>query len=198
VVRILREPGGTSIGEEIRHTLKHSEQNHAMTAEAELLLMNASRAQLVREIIRPALEAGEIVLCDRFYDSTIAYQGYGRQLDLKKVQAIIEFAVGETRPDLTLLLMLPVDVSEARRQERQAALFTVPRKPEQRAGGVPLHFDAPVRDRMEEADRQFFERVEKGYQAIANADPKRVRMIDATQSVEAVSSRIWELVAPLI
>src|SRR5512138_3250386 len=81
-VRLLREPGGTPIGEEIRHTLKHSQNNHAMTAEAELLLMNASRAQLVREIIRPALERGEVVLCDRFYDSTTAYQGYGRRLPL--------------------------------------------------------------------------------------------------------------------
>src|SRR5947209_997764 len=87
-VRTLREPGGTPIGEEIRHTLKHSSVNHAMTPEAELLLMNASRAQLVREVIRPALAAGEIVLCDRFYDSTTAYQEYGRQLDAKLVQAI--------------------------------------------------------------------------------------------------------------
>src|ERR1043166_7335002 len=82
-VRVLREPGGTPIGEEIRHTLKHSQQNRAMSAEAELLLMNASRAQLVRETIRPALSSGEIVLCDRFYDSTVAYQGYGRQLSLR-------------------------------------------------------------------------------------------------------------------
>ena len=81
-VHTLREPGGTPIGEEIRHTLKHSKANEAMTPEAELLLMNASRAQLVREVIRPALAAGEIVLSDRFYDSTTAYQGYGRQLDL--------------------------------------------------------------------------------------------------------------------
>src|SRR5256886_11498842 len=106
-VRTLREPGGTPIGEEIRHTLKHSAANHAMTAEAELLLMNASRAQLVREVIRPALAGGEIVLCDRFYDSTTAYQGYGRQLDLKLVKAIIDVAVGETRPDLSLLLTVP-------------------------------------------------------------------------------------------
>ena len=89
-VRTLREPGGTPIGEEIRHTLKHSTDNDAMTAEAELLLMNASRAQLVREIIRPALAAGEIILCDRFYDSTTAYQGYGRELDLKMVKAVID------------------------------------------------------------------------------------------------------------
>ena len=114
-VRTLREPGGTPIGEEIRHTLKHSPANHAMTPEAELLLMNASRAQLVREVIRPALAAGEIVLCDRFYDSTTAYQGYGRQLDLQMVKSIIDVAVGDTRPDLTLLFVVPHEVSEARR-----------------------------------------------------------------------------------
>src|ERR1700679_2230165 len=81
-VRTSREPGGTPIGEELRHTLKHSKNNAAMTAEAELLLMNARRAHLVREVIRPAFAAGEVVVCDRFYDSTMAYQGYGRQLDL--------------------------------------------------------------------------------------------------------------------
>src|SRR5512133_1878074 len=111
-VRTLREPGGTPIGEEIRHTLKHSKDNEAMTPETELLLMNASRAQIVREVIRPALAKGGVVLCDRFYDSTIAYQGYGRQLDLKMVRAIVDIAVGETRPDLTLLLQVPQDVSE--------------------------------------------------------------------------------------
>src|SRR2546425_13327562 len=110
-VRTTREPGGTPIREEIRHTLKHSADNQAMTAEAELLLMNASRAQLVREVIRPALAAGEIVLCDRFYDSTTAYQGYGRQLDLAKVNLITDFAVEETRPHLTLLLDVPLTTS---------------------------------------------------------------------------------------
>ena len=99
-VRALREPGGTPIGEEIRHTLKHSNVNHSMTAETELLLMNASRAQLVREVIRPALDSGVIVVCDRFYDSTIAYQGYGRGLDLDWSGEVIACAVGETRPDL--------------------------------------------------------------------------------------------------
>src|SRR5690349_3297441 len=124
-VRLLREPGGTPIGEEVRHTLKHSEQNRAMTAEAELLLMNASRAQLVREVIRPALAAGELVLCDRFYDSTIAYQGYGRRLDLGIVRAVVEFAVDDTRPDVTLLLTVPVAISEARRLARQPLLLPV-------------------------------------------------------------------------
>ena len=113
-VQLFREPGGTPIGEEIRHTLKHSHANDAMTAEAELLLMNASRAQLVREVIRPALAKGEIIVCDRFYDSTTAYQGYGRQLDLEAVRRIIAIAVGDTKPDLTLLLHMPVTVSQER------------------------------------------------------------------------------------
>ena len=180
-VRTLREPGGTPIGEEIRHTLKHSPANHAMTPEAELLLMNASRAQLVREVIRPALAAGEIVLCDRFYDSTTAYQGYGRQLDLQMVKNIIDVAVGDTRPDLTLLFVVPHEVSEARRLARQPTL--------------PLPFK---RDRMEEADQSFFARVAEGYQAIAAAEPQRVRQFDATGDVATIQAAIWDLVQPLV
>jgi dTMP kinase len=180
-VRTLREPGGTPIGEEIRHTLKHSPDNHAMTPEAELLLMNASRAQLVREIIRPALAHGEIVLCDRFYDSTTAYQGYGRELDLQMVKNIVDVAVGETRPDLTLLFVVPQEVSEARRVARQPTL--------------PLPFK---RDRFEEADRSFFARVARGYQAIAAAEPQRVRQFDATGNVATIQAAIWDLVQPLI
>src|SRR6202167_3867543 len=121
-VRALREPGGTSIGEEIRHTLKHSKNNAAMTPEAELLLMNASRAQIVREIIRPALDSGEIILCDRFYDSTTAYQGYGRGLNLKMVQSVVDMAVGDTKPNLTLLLAVSPEISEQRRAARQSTL----------------------------------------------------------------------------
>jgi len=178
-VRLFREPGGTPIGEEIRHTLKHSHANDAMTAEAELLLMNASRAQLVREIIRPALAKGEIIVCDRFYDSTTAYQGYGRQLDLEAVRRAIAIAVGDTQPDLTLLLQVPVTVSQERLRSRQATL--------------PF-----IRDRIEEADREFFERVAKGYQAIAAAEPKRVHTIDAAGNVTEVQSAIWRSVAPLV
>ena len=197
VVRLLREPGATPIGEEIRHTLQHSEANDAMTPEAELLLLNASRAQLVREVIRPALAAGEVVLCDRFYDSTTAYQGHGRQLDLARVKAIIDFAVEGTRPDLTLLLDIPLEVSEARRISRQKRLLDVPRS----ASGkqrVKLAFNEPLRDRMEEADRAFFERVHQGFAAIAAAEPKRVRVIDATRSIEAVSALVWDAVKPLL
>jgi dTMP kinase len=195
-VRVLREPGGTPIGEEIRHTLKHSDANRAMTSEAELLLMNASRAQLVREVIRPALAAGEVVLCDRFYDSTTAYQGYGRQLDLGKVKAIIDFAVEDTRPDLTLLLEVPVEVSEARRLSRQESLIHVSAGP-QSGRQPPLHFNEPLRDRMEEADRAFFERVQKGFQTIAKAEAGRICVIDATRPVEQVSAMVWDAVLPL-
>jgi dTMP kinase len=178
-VRTLREPGGTPIGEELRHTLKHSGQNREMRNETELLMMNASRAQLVREVIRPALAANEIVLCDRFYDSTIAYQAYGRQLDLQSVRQMIDFAVGQTRPDLTLLLVVSQRMSEERRLARQST----------------LEF---IRDRMEEADRAFFERVAQGYQAIAAADPKRVRVIDGSGSVQAIEAEIWKVVEPLL
>jgi dTMP kinase len=177
VVRLNREPGGTPIGEEIRHTLKHSPHNHAMTAEAELLLMNASRAQLVREVIRPALDAGEIVLCDRFYDSTIAYQGYGRELDLAQVKSVVEFAVGGTKPDLTLFLHVPAEVSAERLRSRQSTL--------------PF-----VRDRIEEADRKFFERVAHGYEAIAAGEPQRIKPVNGAQPLVAVCGQIWEIVQP--
>jgi len=178
-VRTLREPGGTPIGEEIRHTLKHSHDNEAMTAETELLLMNASRAQLVREVIQPALNAGQIVLCDRFFDSTTAYQGYGRQLDLKMVEAIIQVAVGQTRPDLTLLLMVSPELSQQRLLARQSTL--------------PF-----MRDRMEEADAAFFQRVAVGYRAIATAEPQRIRRVQAEGPVAEVQAAIWQIVQPVI
>lgn len=178
-VRTSREPGGTPIGEEVRFTLKHSKNNAAMTPEAELLLMNASRAQLVREVIRPALAVGEIVVCDRFYDSTTAYQGYGRQLDLNLVKATIDIAVGDTRPDLTLLLTVPPEISELRRAMRQSTL--------------PF-----MRDRIEESDRAFFQRVDQGFATIAAAEPKRFRILDASGSIEHVSDRVWDLVRPVL
>ena len=178
-VKLLREPGGTPIGEEIRHTLQHSERNEAMTPEAELLLLNASRAQLVREVIRPALARGETVICDRFYHSTLAYQGYGRGLGLGQVRQVIDVAVGETRPERVLLLRVPVGISEARRASRGTT-------------------GAPVRDRMELADREFFERVERGFDRLAAEEPDRIRVIDATRAIEAVAADVWAAVEPLV
>ncbi|MDE2681920.1 MAG: dTMP kinase [Verrucomicrobiota bacterium] len=164
-VRVVREPGGTESGEQIRKLLKHGPKN--LTAEAELLLMNASRAQLVREVIRPALAAGKVVLCDRFYDSTTVYQGAGRGLDATRVQSIIDFAVGETRPDLTILMQIPIKISEKRRANRRGT------------------------DRFESANREFFQRIEAGYAALAQSDPDRIRAIDADRPINTVQADIW-------
>ena len=174
-VRLLREPGGTAIGEEVRHTLIHSAGNVSMTAETELLLMIASRAQLVREIIRPSLATGEIVVCDRFYDSTIAYQGYGRQLDLAIVRAVTEFAVGGTHPDVTILLDVSLPVSESRRARRDQSGKRLP-------------------DRLENSGRSFFERVSTGFKAIAGTQEARLRVIDGEQPLEVIRDKIWHLV----
>lgn len=173
--RLVREPGGTAIGEEIRHLFKHSAANAGMTPEAELFLINASRAQLVQEIIRPALQAGEIVISDRYFDSTLAYQGYGRGLDLNQVKATIALATGGTRPDLTFLLHLPLAVSEERRWNRRLK-------------------EGPVRDRMEASDRAFFQRVEAGYLAIGEAEPDRVQVLDSMLPIPEIQSAIWSCV----
>ncbi|MBL9136915.1 MAG: dTMP kinase [Verrucomicrobiales bacterium] len=178
-VRELREPGGTVLGEELRQILKRRSGSGGMTPEAELLLMNAARAQLVREVIRPALARGEILLCDRFYHSSLAYQGWGRQLDLKWVRTVIDFAVGETRPELALLFVIPPEVSVARRQER-----------ERRQGLEP--------DRFEVEDDGFFRRVAEGFRAIAAEEPSRFRIIDAGGTVEQVRAVVWEAALAVI
>ena len=188
-VVVLREPGGTPIGEEIRHTLKHSLNNAAMTPETELLLMNASRTQLVREVIRPALQSGKIVLCDRFYDSTTAYQGYGRGLNLDYVRKIIEFAVGETRPDLTLFLDIPLELSLKRRAIRKNQS-----NDKSKSGANENN----LRDRFEEADIEFFKRVQQGFHKIAEKEPKRIKTVDATKPIEEVFKNICEIVEPFL
>lgn len=172
-VKLLREPGGTPIGEEIRRTLKHSKDNIAMTSEAELLLMNASRAQLVQETIIPALRNGEIVVCDRFYDSTTAYQGYGRQIDLARVQTVIDLATTGLKPDITFLL-------NATPQQGQFNL-------EKRTSTLPF-----IRDRIEEADGAFFDRSYFGYQQIAAKEPERIKLISYRQ--DGIDSTCAEIV----
>lgn len=167
----LREPGGTPTGEELRHVLKHNVNCAGMDPVTELLLMNASRAELVRKIIRPALEEGKIVLCDRFYDSTYAYQGYGRGLELSLVRQVVDAAVGTTRPNLTFLLRIPAQVSEQRRHLRGATL--------------PFEFD-----RFEAADRAFFLRVQQGFDEIAAGEPERFRILDGTRTIEEVQVQI--------
>jgi dTMP kinase len=166
-VVLLREPGGTPIGEKIRDLLQYDASAAAMKPETEILLFAASRAQLVREVIRPAVAHGAVVLCDRFLDSTTVYQGVARALDRKDVAAINAFAVGETLPDLTLLLDL--DAAEGRRRAAS------------RKGPV---------DRMEQEKEEFYEAVRHGYLALAEEHKGRIAVINASAGIDAVEELI--------
>ena len=176
-VLLTREPGGTPLGESIRHLLKYADEGKDMTPEAELLLFTASRAQLVRRVIEPALEAGSWVLADRFMDSTTVYQGVARRLDHEAVRLINGFAVGGIRPALTFLL----DLSP---EEGRLRLLRRPR---------PLGAD-----RMEQMPPDFYEAVRQGYLMLARDEPERFRLIHAGRSVEAVEEEVWEQVKGLM
>jgi len=157
---VLREPGGSDIGERIRNILLDSASD-AMCAETELLLMVASRAQLVREKIEPALEAGMIVLCDRFADASVAYQGFGRNLGEKKVSELNEFALGGREPDLTFLCMLSPEQGQARLKDRAT-------------------------DRLDDESADFHQRVFEGYQCMAGSGKRRFKVIDASATPDAM------------
>ena len=164
----VREPGGTPLGERIRHLLQHAPEGAGMCAETELLLFAASRAQLVREVIRPALARGAVVVSDRFLDSTTVYQGVARRLAAPDVAAINGFAVGDTLPDVTLVLDIPARLGMERVASRQ--------------GAVP--------DRMEQEPAAFYEAVREGYLDLARARPERVRVVDGTEPEETVARAI--------
>lgn len=166
-VLLTREPGGTRIGDGVRALLldpAHTE----MQPETEILLFSAARAQVVGQVIRPHLAQGGIVLCDRFADSTLAYQGYGRQLDLPTLRQITAFATGHLSPDLTICLDLPVVVGLRRK-----------------AGG-----DQTEWNRMEREQLAFHERVRQGFLALAAAEPGRWLVVDALQPVEQIQDQI--------
>jgi len=160
-----REPGGTSIGEQIRGVL-HSLKNAEMNPRTETLLYQAARAQFVEQIVRPHLQAGEIVLSDRYADSTIAYQGYGHQQDLAQVRSLVQYATGGLVPDLTLLLDVDVEVGLERSQERRAK------------GGEWNRLDAYQLD--------FHRRVRAGYQEMVGQEPERWVVVDAGRPWEQV------------
>ena len=166
---ITREPGGTAIGESIRELLQFAPQSAGMTPETELLLFEASRAQLVREVIKPALESGKCVIADRFFDSTTVYQGVARKLDRKIVRQLNAFAVGDCLPDITFLL--DVDLTTAR------ARMKGPRRP----------------DRMEQQSEEFYEQVRDGYQELAKRERKRVVLVEGGQASEEISDEIWQV-----
>lgn len=162
-----REPGGTRIGDAIRSVLLDP-QNVEMRPEAEILLFSAARAQHVGEVIRPQLARGGVVLCDRFADSTFAYQGYGRGLDLDSLRQITAFATGDLMPDLTICLDLPVAEGLRRKQ-----------------GGELIEWN-----RMEREEREFHERVRAGYLAMAHEAVERWLVVDAAQPVEQIQATI--------
>ncbi|MEC5127644.1 dTMP kinase [Verrucomicrobiales bacterium BCK34] len=166
-----REPGGTAVGERIRDLLQHDDAGSELADESELLLFAASRAQLVREVIAPALERGAWVIADRFLDSTTVYQGGGRGLNIESVQQINAFAVGDTMPDLTILLDLDAATGHAR--------------------AVAATGDKP--DRMESQPIAFFEKVRQGYLDLATSEPDRISVIDASDTIEAVAAQIREV-----
>lgn len=170
-VLLTREPGGTWLSEEIRRLIKDQE-TEAPCDESELLLFLAARAQLVTQVIRPALEAGTWVISDRFSDSTMAYQGYGRGLSREVIRVANDFACGGLKPDLTLLLDVPPEVSAARLRQREAATAT-------------------AADRIERAGAAFHARLRQGFLEMAAAEPARIVTIDATGSAEAVWERVW-------
>ena len=170
-VLLTREPGGTWLSEEIRHLIK-DQTTDAPCDRSELLLFLAARAQLVRNVIRPALEAGTWVVSDRFSDSTLAYQGYGRGLPLDVIRRTNDFACGGLRPDLTLLLDVDPETARARMRGREAATRT-------------------AADRIECAGDAFHARLREGFHALAVAEPARIVTIDATGTPDAVWSRVW-------
>jgi len=168
---ITREPGGTAIGESIRELLQFAPQSAGMTPETELLLFEASRSQLVREVIKPALERGECVIADRFFDSTTVYQGVARKLDRKIVRQLNAFAVGDCIPDITFLLDADLETARSRMKG--------PRRP----------------DRMEQQADEFYEQVRDGYQELAKWQRDRVVVIKGWQSPEEIAKEIWEMLS---
>ena len=162
-----REPGGTPAGDEIRHLLQHAPQGHGLVPEAELLLFAASRAQLVRELILPALQAGKVVVSDRFHDSTTVYQGVARKLAPTTVASINNFAIDSCLPDITFLLDMDAREAHGRIQRREQPA-----------------------DRMESEPLAFYEAVREGYLRLAAAEPARFVVLDATLTEEDLARQI--------
>jgi dTMP kinase len=173
-VLFLREPGGTRISERVREILL-DRSNAEMADITELLLFSASRAQLVHEVIRPALGRGEVVVCDRYYDSTTAYQGYGRGGDLEAIRHINRIATGGLPPDLTLFI--DIDLDEIQRRKTAAGLSF---------------------DRMESSGRVFYERVRKGFHELAAAESGRVVTLNGMAPVDRVAQDVRTTVAPYL
>src|SRR5829696_1084289 len=168
-----REPGGTSIGEQIREVI-HDLKNVEMHPRTETLLYQAARAQIVEQVFKPHLEAGEIVISDRYYDSTIAYQGYGHQQDLEQVRTLVKYATGGLNPDLTVLL--DVDIEEGLQRKKKDNEW----------------------NRLDAYTVEFHQRVRKGYHEMVEAEPNRWKIVDAGQKWDDVQNKLRETIVEFI
>ena len=169
---LTREPGGTEIGESIRELLQFAPQSIGMTPHAELLLFEASRSQLVREKIKPALEHGLCVISDRFFDSTTVYQGVARKLDRQFVEQLNAFAIGDCRPDVTFVLDVDSRIAHSRMRH-------TPRRP----------------DRMEQESTEFYEQVREAYRELAAREPNRIVLLDGSRPEDNIEDEIWEIIS---
>jgi len=169
---LIHEPGSTVLGEKLTRLLKWA-RSTSISPMTELMLFNASRAQLLDEVVRPALQTGKIVICDRYTDSTIAYQGYGRRVDIETICKVNSLATGTLKPDLTVLLDISPEAGFARK-----------------TGQEP--------DRFEKEDRAFHRRVRAGYLKLAEEEPRRWLVIDAALPKEKIKQMIWQKVSSLI
>ena len=172
-VVVTREPGGTELGEKLRQILLDP-GNEGMNERAELLLMFAARAQHISQVIKPALDAGKTVLCDRFTDATYAYQGGGRCLPVEDIAILENWVQGDLRPDLTILLDLDIEIGLHRAGQRGD------------------------KDRFEQEEKKFFQRVRQCYLQMANDQPERYRVIDASKPLDAVQSQIQQMLDDVI
>ncbi len=176
LVTVIREPGGTPLGEKLRELIKHAPESKGMEPMTELFLLCASRAELVAKVVRPAIDQGTVVIMDRFFDSTLAYQGGGRGLDTGMLRQLIDWSVGSTRPQLTVWLR--VSPEEARRRM------------ESRNGGQTV----PA-DHFEAESAGFFSRVDAVYAGLAATESERFIELDGSNPMEDVASRIWAVVS---
>ena len=170
-VLLTREPGGTAIGDQVRKVLM-SLENRTMNPRTEFLLFSASRTQLVHEVIRPHLEAGGVIVSDRFYDSSLAYQGYGHGLAEEALRAITEFVTGGLKPDITFLLDLPARVGLTRRR------------------------DGGNWNRLDDYDLEFHKRAREGYLSLASAEPNRWQVVEADRPIGDIQAQIQKLILP--
>jgi dTMP kinase len=177
---ITEEPGGSPLGKKIREILLN-QGPYLIGAKAELLLFSAARAQHVEEVIQPALRAGKLVLCDRFSDATLAYQGFGRALDIDFIKTLDDFSSPSLKPDRTLLFDLPVETGLTRARDRIARIKDLPRE-----------------DRFENEETAFHRRIREGYLLLAREEPERFRVIDSSRDIAAIHRDVRQHLSSLI